>query len=225
MVWSFSSTLKSFSLLDCFTWTPLNMSIGQTQSLSITWIREKRVMAPIEFLFPCFFRIRVCSWNGSLLPSNWIEKKEKKKTRSTEVKANTRYFFLIHDIFISSTKSRARTSAKTWFNVVYNGNRTEWSTIRSVIIRVIYKIGRPRRGSPLCLSRVWFPTELDDKKSCYQLIVTISISEKTNTPRTNISSKNNVFSYLFLHFGNCLVFLWIDGCCYGYCDQFCDWWI
>lgn len=143
MVWSFSSTLKSFSLLDCFTWTPPKMSIGQTQSLSITWIREKRVMAPIEFLFPCFFRIRVCSWNGSLLPSNWIEKKEKKKTRSTEVKAKTRFFFLIHDIFISSTKSRSRTLAKTWFNVVYNGNRTEWSTIRSVIIRVIYKIGRP----------------------------------------------------------------------------------
>ena len=32
-----------------------------------------------------------------------------------------------------------------------NGNRTEWSSIRSVIIRVINKIGRPRSGSPICL--------------------------------------------------------------------------
>ena len=27
---------------------------------------------------------------------------------------------------------------------IFNGNRTEWSPIRSVIIRVINKIGRPR---------------------------------------------------------------------------------
>ena len=32
-----------------------------------------------------------------------------------------------------------------------NGNRTEWSPIRSVIIRVINKIGRPRSGSSICL--------------------------------------------------------------------------
>ena len=31
-----------------------------------------------------------------------------------------------------------------------NGNRTEWSPIRSVIIRVINKIGQPRSGSPIC---------------------------------------------------------------------------
>ena len=37
--------------------------------------------------------------------------------------------------------------------VVSNGNRTEWSPIRSVTIRVINKIGRPRNGSPIC-SRV-----------------------------------------------------------------------
>ena len=35
--------------------------------------------------------------------------------------------------------------------VISNGNRTEWSPIRSVIIRVINKIGRPRSGSPICL--------------------------------------------------------------------------
>ena len=36
-------------------------------------------------------------------------------------------------------------------SVISNGNRTEWSPIRSVIIRVINKIGRPRSGSPICL--------------------------------------------------------------------------
>ena len=42
------------------------------------------------------------------------------------------------------------------------------------------KIGRPRSGSPICLSRVWLQTELDDKKSYYryQLIIKITISEK-----------------------------------------------
>ena len=35
--------------------------------------------------------------------------------------------------------------------IISNGNRTEWSPIRSVIIRVINKIGRPLSGSPICL--------------------------------------------------------------------------
>ena len=35
--------------------------------------------------------------------------------------------------------------------VIRNGNRTEWSPVRSVIIRVINKIGRPGSGSPICL--------------------------------------------------------------------------
>ena len=35
--------------------------------------------------------------------------------------------------------------------VISNGNRTEWSPIGSVIIRVINKIGGPRNGSPICL--------------------------------------------------------------------------
>ena len=45
---------------------------------------------------------------------------------------------------------------------ICNGNRTEWSPIRSVIT----KIGRPRSGSPICLQ-----TELVDTKSYYQLII------------------------------------------------------
>ena len=35
--------------------------------------------------------------------------------------------------------------------IISNGNRTEWSPIRPTIIGVINKIGRPRRGSPICL--------------------------------------------------------------------------
>ena len=34
---------------------------------------------------------------------------------------------------------------------ICNGNRTEWSPVQSVIIRVINKIGRPRSASPICL--------------------------------------------------------------------------
>ena len=34
---------------------------------------------------------------------------------------------------------------------ISNGNRIEWSPIRSVIIREVNKIRRPRSGSPICL--------------------------------------------------------------------------
>ena len=34
---------------------------------------------------------------------------------------------------------------------ICHGNRYEWSPIRSVIIRAINKIGRPRSGSLICL--------------------------------------------------------------------------
>ena len=36
-------------------------------------------------------------------------------------------------------------------SMISNGNRTEWSPIRSVIIQVINKIGQPRSRSPICL--------------------------------------------------------------------------
>ena len=37
------------------------------------------------------------------------------------------------------------------FSVLYSGNRTEWSPVWSVIIRVVNLIGQPRSGSPICL--------------------------------------------------------------------------
>ena len=40
------------------------------------------------------------------------------------------------------------------------------------------KIGGPCNGSPICLSRAWLQTELDDTKSYYQLFIKITIFEK-----------------------------------------------
>ena len=62
--------------------------------------------------------------------------------------------------------------------MIYNGDRTEYSPIQSVIMQVINKIGWPQSGSPICQSLTWLQTELDNTKSCYQLIITITISEK-----------------------------------------------
>ena len=38
--------------------------------------------------------------------------------------------------------------------MINNGNRTEWSPMWSVIIRVTNKIGRPRSGRLLCYLRI-----------------------------------------------------------------------
>ena len=54
-----------------------------------------------------------------------------------------------------------------------NGNRTEWSPIRSVIIRVINKIGRPRSESPICLITSMITDRIGDTKFCHQLIITL----------------------------------------------------
>ena len=64
-------------------------------------------------------------------------------------------------------------------------------------------------------------------KSCYQLIITIKIYEKkqkqqkkhlgqTSPVRTMSKAKCLEIS---------LTFYRVSGCCYGYCDQFYDWWI
>ena len=66
----------------------------------------------------------------------------------------------------------------TW--AINNGNRTEWSPIRSVTIRVIIKIGRPRNGSWIFWLRVWLQIELDDLNSCFQLVRTMTKFEREN---------------------------------------------
>ena len=53
---------------------------------------------------------------------------------------------------------------------ISNGNRTEWSPIRSVIIRVINKIGRPRSGSPICL----ITSMITDRIGRYEVLLPIN---------------------------------------------------
>ena len=50
------------------------------------------------------------------------------------------------------------------------GNRTDWSQIRSVVVRVINKIS----GVRFVKSRVLLQTKLDGTKFCYQLIITLT---------------------------------------------------
>ena len=54
--------------------------------------------------------------------------------------------------------------------VVCNGNRTEWSPIRSVIIRVINKIGRPRSRSPICLITSMITDQKIGRASCRERV-------------------------------------------------------
>ena len=81
--------------------------------------------------------------------------------------------------------------------LIYNGNRTEWSPIRSVIIRVINKIGRPRSGSPICLitsmitdrigrHEVLLPINHNYNKICY--ILDYFLIKKQEIPRVFIAS-------------------------------------
>ena len=53
----------------------------------------------------------------------------------------------------------------------------ESNSICSHTVPVIDKIGWLLSESPICPSLVWLQTELDDKKSCYQVIITITISK------------------------------------------------
>ena len=61
---------------------------------------------------------------------------------------------------------------------ISNGNRTEWSPIRSVIIRVITKSDDRAAGVRFVYHEYDYRPELDDTKSYYQLIIKITISEK-----------------------------------------------
>ena len=64
--------------------------------------------------------------------------------------------------------------------MISNGNRIEWSPIRSVIIRVINKIGRPRSGSPICL----ITSMITDRIGLHSVL--LSINHKYNKIREKI---------------------------------------
>ena len=53
---------------------------------------------------------------------------------------------------------------------INNGNRTEWSPIRYVIIRVINKIGLPPSGSPICL----FTSMITDRIERHEVLLRIN---------------------------------------------------
>ena len=61
-----------------------------------------------------------------------------------------------------------------------NVNRTEWSPIRSVIIRVINKIGRPRSGSSICLITSIF-TDRIGRHEVLLLVIYNALSLNQNT--------------------------------------------
>ena len=54
------------------------------------------------------------------------------------------------------------------------------------VIQVINNMRRPQSECLICLLRVWLLTELDDKKSCYQLIISKNFSSGDNVFKLNI---------------------------------------
>ena len=79
--------------------------------------------------------------------------------------------------------------------VISNGNRTEWSPIRSVIIRVINKIGRPRSGSPICL----ITSMITDRIGRYDVLLPINhnLNKICNIAGYFFESKHKKFDILF----------------------------
>ena len=59
-------------------------------------------------------------------------------------------------------------------------NRTEGSSIRSVFIRVINKIGRPRSGSPICVITSMITDRIGRREDLLPNNKTVTISEETN---------------------------------------------
>ena len=79
---------------------------------------------------------------------------------------------------------------------IYDGNRTEWSLIWSVvIIHVINKIRQPRSKRPICQSRVWLQKELDDK-----------VLSPINHNCYNFQKQKICLGQTSLHFGNSSIF-------------------
>ena len=106
---------------------------------------------------------------------------------------------------------------------ISNGNRTEWSPIRCVIIRVINKIGRPRSGSPICLitsmitdrigwHEVLLPINHNFNKICY--IRLFFCNKNTNKQFRDFFASSEKKSHLSLHvMARTVQLLRHDACC------------
>ena len=101
-------------------------------------------------------------------------------------------------------------------HLIINGNRTAWSPIRSVIILVINKFGRPSSGSSICL----ITSMIADRIGRHEVLLPINHNQNFRENKCIPFSLSNVTNLSILEnpqFGR------VSGCCYGYCDKFCDW--
>ena len=141
--------------------------------------------------------------------------------------AKVRYYSRWNSILFKG-KGRRSSNAKA-INI---GNESKWSPIRSAIIQVIKKIGRPLSYQSRDLS---VTNIIIDRIGHHKVLLPINYNhynfgKKPNTSRTNISAREDVLSKKkFLHLGNSPVsfslLFRMSSCCYCYCDQFCYWWI
>ena len=91
-------------------------------------------------------------------------------------------------------------------HMINNGNRTEWSPIRSVILRVINKIGRPQSGSPICQShfsmilgakrllggsRTWWERDRTGWPVVFIALVNIKTSQYFSKTKRSVRLKKN----------------------------------
>ena len=114
----------------------------------------------------------------------------------------------------------------------YNGNRTEQSLIRSVIIRVVIKIGPPLSGNPICL----IISMITDRIGRHKVLYAINhnhynfrenkfipfFCKRTFYTKFLAESLSGVTNSSILE--NPQVGR-VSGCWYGYSDKLCDWWI
>ena len=111
---------------------------------------------------------------------------------------------------------------------IYNGKRTEWSPTRFVIIRVIKKKpDDPRRKIRLSITNMitdrigQHKALLPRNHSRYNFLLPPPPKKKNlgqTSPVATMSKVKNSSILEIPHF--CFR---ISDCCYGYCNQFCDW--
>ena len=113
-----------------------------------------------------------------------------------------------------------------------------WIVLHSVllplpIIRVITKIGRLRRGSTVCYSRVWLQARLVDTRSYYQLIINVTFSEDLRKHKMLMKNSENspfldfVWNFSFLVFFLSLLWwlYWSLRLVHLKCSFNCNWFI
>ena len=98
--------------------------------------------------------------------------------RPEEIKTTGPFYLSVIDKPVSNVWSKKTPMGKNTIDSISNGNRTEWSPIRSVIIRVITKSDDRAAGVRFVYHEYDYRPILDDTKSYYQLIIKITISEK-----------------------------------------------